>query len=570
MLTTLSIRNFIIVESAELEFSRGFTVLTGETGAGKSVLIDALALALGERADAGVVRSGCERAEISAEFAIEESGAIGRWLRDNDFTGDPGACLMRRAIDGQGRSRGFINGSACTLAQMREAGELLVDIHGQHAHQSLLKPASQRELLDGYGGLGDQVESVAAAYRDWRTAREARRAFDADAATLAGERDDLARRVRELAGLQLVAGEWLELNSEHARLAHAASLLETARFGIDLLLETDGACLTQLSALSARLTSQLDYDATLNELLALIEPARIQLQEAVYFLRHYQRRLDLDPERLARAEQRVAALHSAARKFRVSPETLPEFAADLAQRLAALTENADGAALGAREAEAERVYADAARKLSQARGKAARELSGKVTVAMRELAMEGGRFDIALAPLAEPGAYGSERIEFLVATQPGVAPAALGKIASGGELSRISLAVQTVTSRLAHVPTLIFDEVDAGIGGRVAEIVGRMLRKLGRKHQAMCITHLPQVAAAADQQWQVVKTSGKNGASCRISLLDEGARAEEIARMLGGVKITDTTRRHAAEMLKNRESGIENRGSENSESEVGK
>ncbi len=550
MLTTLSIRNFIIVESAELEFSQGFTVLTGETGAGKSVLIDALALALGERADAGVVRSGCDRAEISAGFEIDERGAIGRWLRDNDLSGDPGVCLMRRAIDSQGRSRGFINGRACTLAQMREAGELLVDIHGQHAHQSLLKPASQRELLDGYAGLGDQVLLVAAAYRDWRAARDARVAFEADAAKLAAERDSLAWQARELAGLQLAAGEWQELNSEHARLAHAASLLETAQFGIDLLSETDGACLTQLGALSSRLAGQLDYDAALKELLALIEPARIQLQEAVYFLRHYQQRLDLDPERLARVEQRVAALHSTARKFRVLPEALPEFAADLTQRLAALTENADGAALGAREDEAERTYADAARKLSLARSKAARELSGKVTTAMRELAMAGGRFDITLTPLPEPGAYGNERIEFLVATQTGVEPAALGKIASGGELSRISLAIQTVTSQLAHVPTLIFDEVDAGIGGRVAEIVGRMLQKLGRKHQAMCITHLPQVAAAADQQWQVVKTSGKNGPSCRISLLDEAGRTEEIARMLGGVKITDTTRRHAEEMLK--------------------
>ncbi|MBC7945274.1 MAG: DNA repair protein RecN [Burkholderiales bacterium] len=550
MLRTLSIRDFVIVASAELEFSSGFTVLTGETGAGKSVLIDALALALGERADGGIVRSGCDRAEICAEFEIDECGAIWRWLCDNDLTGDPGVCLMRRAIDAQGRSRGFINGRACTLAQMREAGELLVDIHGQHAHQSLLKPATQRELLDGYGGLGNQVLLAAAAYRDWCAARDARRAFEADAATLAAERDGLAWQARELAGLQLVAGEWQELNSEHARLAHAASLLETAQFGIDLLSETDGACLTQLSALSGRLTSQLDYDAALNDLLALIEPARIQLQEAVYFLRHYQQRLDLDPERLARAEQRVAALHSAGRKFRVSPEVLPEFAENLTRRLATLTENADGAALGAREAEAERVYADAARKLSVARRKAARELSGKVTAAMRELAMAGGRFDVALTPLAEPGAYGSERIEFLVATQTGGEPAALGKIASGGELSRISLAIQTVTSQLAHVPTLIFDEVDAGIGGRVAEMVGRMLHKLGREHQAMCITHLPQVAAAADRQWQVVKTSGKGAASCRISLLDEAGRTEEIARMLGGVKITDTTRRHAEEMLK--------------------
>ncbi|MGI9045898.1 MAG: DNA repair protein RecN [Burkholderiales bacterium] len=552
MLTTLSIRNFIIVESAELEFSSGFTVLTGETGAGKSVLIDALALALGERADSSVVRGGCDRAEISAGFEIGESGALGRWLSDNDLTGDAGVCLMRRAIDAQGRSRGFINGRACTLAQMREAGELLVDIHGQHAHQSLLKAAMQRELLDTYGGLQERVATVAASYREWRSVRDKRITVDAAAATFAAQQDELQWQLRELDALQLADGEWQQINIEYARLAHAASLLETAQSGIELLSEAEGACLTQLHAFSARVTSQIDYDPALHELLGLIEPARIQLQEAVYFLRHYQERLDLDPDRYARAEQRLAVLHAAARKFRVQPEALPALLSELRARIAELQQTSDRAALVEREAAAEACYREAAARLSTDRKRAARELSLKVSVAMGEMAMSGSRFEIALTPLAEAAASGLERIEFLVATQTGAEPSALGKIASGGEMSRISLAIQTVTSQLAHVPTLIFDEVDAGIGGRVAEIVGRMLHKLGRKRQAMCITHLPQVAAAADQQWQVVKTSGRNGASCRIILLNEAARAEEIARMLGGVKITDATRRHAEEMLKNR------------------
>jgi len=553
MLRSLSIRDFVIVDRMELEFSPGFTVLTGETGAGKSILIDALALVLGERADAIVVRGGAERADISAEFDMAGHRPAECWLAENDLASDEGACLMRRVIEASGRSRGFVNGRPVTLAQLRELGECLVDIHGQHQHQSLLRTGAQRELLDAYGGLAQSAAEVRARYRAWRKRQEDRLAFETNAAAFAAEREQLEWQVRELEGLHLADGEWIELASEHARLAHAASLIEAAQAGTETLSEAENSCFAQLNALINRLNALIEHDARLREILDALEPAQIQLQEALYSLRRYGERLEVDPQRLREVEQRLDAIHSAARKYRVSPEELSARLEAAKARLSELGEGGDAESLRRLEAEAHAACKAEAKKLSAARGKAAAKLSQEVTQAMQTLAMAGGRFEVMLSTLPDVTGHGLEDVDFLVAAHKGMATHPLGKVASGGELSRLSLAVQTVTSRVAQVPTLIFDEVDAGIGGRVAEIVGRMLKQLGRTYQVMCITHLPQVAASADQQWQVSKTTVNGKVVSTLTVLDKERRLKEIARMRGGVKITETTRKHAAEMLKGRE-----------------
>ncbi|MDO8466267.1 MAG: DNA repair protein RecN [Gallionella sp.] len=549
MLKFLAIRDFVIVSSLELDFSAGFTALTGETGAGKSILIDALSLALGERGDATMVRNGCERAEIAAEFDIAALPHLQAWLAGQELAGDEGVCLLRRVLDANGRSRGFINGCSATLQQMREAGEQLLDIHGQHAHQSLVRPDAQRMLLDSYAGIAADAEKVATLYRDWQALRRRRISLSENAEAVAAERELLRFQRDELDGLGFNAADWQELQADYARLAHAASLLETAAFGIETLGEADNACLAQLNALMARLRDGMAHDVSLGETLRMLESAQAELQEAVYALRHYQQRLDTDPQRLHEQEQRIQNVMDAARKHRVAPELLDEALQRIMARLAELGGDADLAALEQQEKSAQQSYLAAAKKLTAARKKAADKLAHEITAAMQTLAMQGGSFAVALLPLAEGNTYGLEAIEFQVAANPGVPPRSLAKVASGGELSRISLAIQVAAIRVASVPTLIFDEVDSGIGGRVAEIVGHLLKKLGRNYQVLCVTHLPQVAAAADHQWQVSKAAENGVTLSHIAVLEGGQRVEEIARMLGGVKITDTTRKHAAEML---------------------
>lgn len=549
MLQRLTIQDFVIVERLELEFGAGFTVLTGETGAGKSILIDALALTLGERADAIAVRQGAARADVTAEFDTEGNKALQSWLSDNDLAGDEGTCLLRRVVEASGRSRGFINGHPATAAQLRGAGDFLVDIHGQHQHQSLSRPATQRALTDAYGGMVAQAELVADHWRTWQRRREERLAFEGNAAAINAERERLEWQLQELDALKLEPGEWSKVGAEHARLAHAASLIEAAQSGVEILTEGEGAALAQLNSVIARLQPLLAHDARLKDILEALEPAQIQLQEGAGALRRYGERTDLDPQRLREVEQRLDALHAAARKYRVDADALHELAEHTRQRLAELGAGGDPETLRARETEAEAAYREAAKKLTAGRRKAAKKLAEVVTAGMQELAMQGGVFEVALEALETPAAHGLEQIEFRVAPHQSMTPQPIAKTASGGELSRLSLAIQTVLSRVARVPTLVFDEVDVGIGGRVAEIVGRMLQSLGGKHQVMCITHLPQVAAAADQQWQVRKATAGGKPSSAVVALDAKARVEEIARMLGGVKITDTTRKHAAEML---------------------
>ena len=549
MLKSLAIRDFVIVDRVDLEFGPGFTVLTGETGAGKSILIDALAMVLGERSDPGVVRQGTNRAEIAAEFDLAGAAALEAWLAVNDLAGDADVCLLRRMIDVSGRSRAFLNGHSCTLAQLREAGEFLVDIYGQHAHQSLLRPVAQRSLLDSYGGLDATANEVAQRHRHWRELAAQFRALDQDAARVERERDEVSFRVRELEVLQLAEGEWEALQQDHKRLAHAASLLETAQTAFDVLAEGDAACLPQLSAVTVRVSRAVDHDPRLRDVLGLLESAQNELQEAVHSLRDYGSRIDLDPGRLAEVDRRLEAIHDAARKYRVAPAELPELLQRSRTQLETLTAELDPETIRREAAKAWEAYVDAARELSEQRQRCAPQLSDRVTGAMQELAMAGGRFEVALTALDEGGAQGLEEVEFRVSTHSGLPLRPLAKVVSGGELSRISLAIQTATSELANIPTLVFDEVDAGIGGGVAEILGRMLKNLGRKHQVMCVTHLPQVAACGDDHWRVAKTDTDAGLVSEVTGLRGKSRVEEVARMLGGVEITPTTRKHAEEML---------------------
>lgn len=549
MLRALYISDFVIVDRVDLEFAGGFTVLTGETGAGKSILIDALALVLGGRGDASVVRQGAEKAEISADFDVRGLGEFARWLDERELAGTEQSCLMRRVIDRSGRSRAFINGRAVTVGELRDAGAYLVEIHGQHEHQSLVQAPAQRSLLDAYAGLEAQSAALAGVWREWQALRKQVAELATSAAALAAEREQLEWQVRELDALKFDADEFRELLAEHARLAHAQSLIEGSQYAMDTLSEDEQSSVAQLAAVASRLDHLLEYDARLKEITDVIASAQAQVQEVVYMLRDYQRRLDLDPQRYRQVEQRLDAVHATARKFRVTVEALPEALTQARERLDALRAGADVEALREREAAACASYKAAARKLSAARGRAAAKLSAEVTAVMQKLALAGGSLQVELRARTEGAAHGLEDIEFLVSAHKSVAPQPLAKVASGGELSRLSLAVQTVTSKIAGVPTLVFDEVDAGIGGRVAEIVGQLLKALGAKYQIMCITHLPQVAAQADSQWQVAKAMSGGNVLSRVTVLQPAERIDEIARMLGGVKITETTRKHAAEML---------------------
>lgn len=549
MLKFLSIRDFVIVSKMELEFRAGFTALTGETGAGKSILIDALLLALGERGDAAMVRNGCERAEITAEFDIAAQPALQDWLKEQGLDDDEGGCLMRRLLDAGGRSRGFINGRTATLQQMREVGERVLNIHGQHAHQSLLKAEAQRDLLDEYAGLHENASEVSANYRNWQALMRRRIALAENSSAVAAERELLSFQKNELEALAFNEADWASLQANYARLANAAGLLETAAFCLETLSEADTACLAQLNALMARLRDGMAHDASLAEPLRMLESAQAELQEAVYSLRHYQQRLDTDPQQLVEKESRIQSVMDMARKYRVAPERINEVLQQISGSLEALGGDADLAEIARQEKLAQQRYQDSAEPLSRARKLAADRLSKEITDAMQKLAMQGGCFSVVLQMLPEGNANGLESVEFQVAANPGVPTRSLARVASGGELSRISLAMQVATSQVASVPTLIFDEVDSGIGGRVAEIVGLLLKQLGREYQVLCVTHLPQVAAMADWQWQVSKAVEEGVTLSRIEVLDETRRIEEIARMLGGVTITQTTRKHAAEML---------------------
>jgi len=547
MLQRLIIRDFVIVDQLELEFSHGFGALTGETGAGKSILIDALSLTLGERADASVIRTGAERAEISAEFDVTINSALASWLQTNDF--DITTCLLRRIIDQNGRSRAYINGTAATLGQLREIATFLADIHGQNAHHSLLNPEAQRALLDAHAGTQELLREVATAYNAWRQAREARKTAMADSEAAARERELLEWQVKELTTLAFNTEEWQETETEQRRLSNASELLDAANAALLVLDDSETAALSALQHAGARLNGLTTVDPALGEAVKLFDSAVIQLEESALALRRYQDHLELDPSRLSELDSRIDAVTQMARKYRVPPTELPALLAQLTAQLDELSLRADPTALAEREQVTEAAYLAVAEQLSALRKKTAQRLSQEVSAGMQELAMSGGQFSIALETLGEGASFGLESVEFQVAANAGQSLRPLAKVASGGELSRIGLALQVIASQANPVGTLIFDEVDVGIGGRVAEIVGRMLRSLGKTHQVLCVTHLPQVAAQADWQWSIIKETRNATVVSSVCILDQESRVIEIARMLGGEKITRTTQRHAAEML---------------------
>jgi len=546
MLLALHLRDFVIVDALDVEFGAGFTALTGETGAGKSILLDALALATGARADPAVVREGCARADVCAEFRTDTR--IEQWLAQRDLAGDPGTVLLRRVIDADGRSRALVNGQPATAALLREIGEQLLDIHGQHAAQSLLRADGQRLLLDAFAGLDGRARSVAQAWAEWRSLARELDESERHAREIELERDRLGWQAGELAQLGLATGEWSELEAEQKRLAHAAALLEAAHGAADALADSDDAVSARLHQMLQRLRPLVQIDQRLRPAAELLESAAIQLDEAASQLSAYASRVDLDPERLADVEQRISAVFAAARKFRLAPESIPEELERIRERLAQLDQARDTDALRGRlEALAAR-YEAAARELSAQRAAAGRRMADGASELIRELGMAGGRLEVAI-DAAEPSAAGVDRVELRIAAHAGATPRPLARIASGGELSRIGLAIAVLAAQANPVPTLIFDEADAGIGGAVAEVVGALMRRLGQSRQVLCVTHLPQVAAKAHRQLAVSRQPLDGAVVSRVRALGRSERVEEIARMLGGTEITATTRRHARELL---------------------
>ncbi|HUH59147.1 MAG TPA: DNA repair protein RecN [Candidimonas sp.] len=545
MLRTLHIRDFVIVDQAEIQFENGFTVFSGETGAGKSILIDALSLTLGARADAAVVRDGAVRTDISAVF--EAPSDLVEWLQEHEFDPDD-ALVLRRVVDNQGRSRAFINGTPATLGQLRELGEHLVDIHGQHAHQSLLKTASQRDLLDAQGEHLSLARHVRKAWQQWQVAQGLLDAAQRNAATLQTERERLEWQLSELDRLGLQPGEWENISNEHNRLAHAQALLEGATHALAALEDEEGSAEHALNAAASHIRQLLRHDTRLQGIHDAIESARIASTEAASDLHSYLDKFELDPAALASAEQRLSAIFDAARKFRVEPAELPALQATWREQLANAQKATNIEALAQQADEARRSYQELASSLTKARQKTSKKLSLQVTEAMQSLAMKGGLFHIELLA-GEPSAHGNETVEFMVAGHAGTRARPLAKVASGGELARISLALSVIASQAARVPTLIFDEVDTGVGGAVADVVGRLLRELGNRHQVLCVTHLPQVAARGMHHYEVRKATAGNSTASAINALDSQGRVNEVARMLGGLKITETTRKHAQEML---------------------
>ena len=548
MLRALHIRDFVIVAEAEISFDDGFTVFSGETGAGKSILIDALALTLGERADSTVLRQGAARAEITAVFDCPPS--VADWLETNDLQADE-ELILRRVIDVQGRSRAYVNGSPVNASQLREIGDHLVDIHGQHAHQSLLRTENQRDMLDSHAGNQPQRQRVAQTWKAWRQIEKQLSASEQDAGAVALAREKLEWQTAELDRLAVLPGEWEEVSSSHSRLANGQALLDGAAQTLAALDEDDMSVNHQLAVATNRIGQLLRHDAGLKGVHDALESAQIAIGEAVSDLNAYVSRLEPDPGQLAAAEERMRSIFEMARKFHTEPDHLHTLHQDLKVQLAALEASTDVDALREKAATLKSDYEQAAAALSQARRAAAVDLSGQVTRAMQTLAMQGGQFEVTLEP-AQAAAHGIDQVEFLVAGHAGTVPRPLSKVASGGELARISLALSVIASRAARVPTLIFDEVDSGIGGAVAEVVGNLLRELGSRHQVLSVTHLPQVAARGQHHFCVSKRLVDGATESDIAPLDIEARAEEIARMLGGLKITATTREHAREMLRDR------------------
>lgn len=544
MLHSLHIRDFVIVDQVDLHFDQGFTVFSGETGAGKSILIDALALALGGRAETYSIREGADKTDISAVFDCPDS--LRDWLQEQEM--DDSELVLRRVFDRSGKSRAFINGVPANLAQLRSIGQHLVDIHGQHAHQSLLKNSAQRELLDAHADNNRLLQTLAQQWKAWQSDIRQYKESQENAAQQNLERERLEWQLQEIAKLQLGKNEWENVSTEHNRLAHASSLLEGATQTLNTLDGEEQSLISELNSATQRIAQLLKNDPALQGIYDALESARIACVEAASDLNSYLDRVDLDPQRLSELENRMRNIFDTAHKFRVEPEQLHHLQQELEANLAHFNKISNLEELEKSIAQRKAAYMETAQELSKARKKTASTLGKEVTQAMQSLAMQGGVFEIHLQK-AEPGPHGLEQVEFNVAGHAGTTPRPLAKVASGGELARISLALSVMANKAGRVPTLIFDEVDTGIGGAVAEVVGKLLRELGGRHQVLCVTHLPQVAACAQQHFQVQKNQKNKTTHSEIVLLDEQERINEVARMLGGVTITETTREHAREML---------------------
>lgn len=547
MLRRLALRDFVIVDVLDIELREGFTVLTGETGAGKSILIDALQLALGSRGDASVVREGASRAEIVAEF--DRPASADAWL---DQTGiDPSdTLLIKRTIDQQGRSRIWVNGSVVTLTQVRELAEWLVDIHGQHAWQSLMRPEAVRGLLDAYAGIGvNEMQAMQKAWSEWRQAVQSLEKAQQQRGDWDRERERLQWQISEVEKLAPGADEWSLLNEEHSRLAHAQSILDATQKALENISQADMSADGLTTQAIEALQDVVAHDARLQPIIDVLMSAQAQLEDAAHTLTSTLRHTDLDPDRLQQLDERLGSWMSQARRWRTSPQELPKLWHDWQQQLSQLDAAVDVEALEKKVGLTLQTYREAARVVSERRKKAAPQLSSAITTAMQSLGMPGGQFLVQLHPSTEPQAYGMESAEFLVAGHEGSTPRALSKVASGGELSRISLAIAVTTSRLGAVSTVIFDEIDSGVGGAVAHTVGQLMRQLGQDRQVLAVTHLPQVAASATEHFVVSKRVESGQTRSQINGVTQKERVHEIARMLGGAAQSGASVAHAQEML---------------------
>lgn len=552
MLSHLTIRDFAIVSKLDLDIRSGLTVLTGETGAGKSILIDALSLVLGQRAESGVVRHGCKRTEISAQFDLEKNQDAAQWLQQHDMFED-GECIIRRIIDIDKPTKGFINGQPVPMQLLRELGDVLVDIHGQHEHQSLLHRDTQRQILDDYAGLDESVKTMRGHYQEWQQLQARLDTLKQQSSDRTARIELLNFQVQELEALGLTIEEIPQLEEEHKRLANGAELLESIQHINNTLYDSDeNSIAQQLAVAISKLDELSKFDNKMEAISTVLGDAAIQIDEAAALLHQYLDGLDLDPQRLQWLDERISAMHDLSRKHQVGAEELPAVLQRLQTELSDMEDfDTNMEKLEGAIASEQKAYMQLAQQVSKKRQAEAKKLSGNITEQMQQLGMPGGSFEIKLEalPPEQAGATGLERIEYLVTANKGQPLRPLNKVASGGELSRISLALQVVTAQVGRIPTLIFDEVDSGIGGRVAEIVGNQLRTLGETRQVMCITHLAQVAAQGHQHLHVYKVSDKDSTVSTLQTLSTEERVNELARMLGGVEITQQTLSHAEEML---------------------
>ncbi|WP_217476383.1 DNA repair protein RecN [Stutzerimonas stutzeri] len=552
MLVHLSVHNYAIVEHLDLELKRGMSVISGETGAGKSIMLDALGLTLGDRADSSVVRIGADKADILASFDLDDIPDAQAWLAERDLNND-GPCILRRVITAEGRSRGYINGTPCPQGDLKALGELLIDIHSQHEHQSLLKLDTHRRLLDEYSGSQDLARQVQLAAQRWRQTRQSLERLSNCSDEQRARHQLLSYQLEELEALALGEDELEQLEQEHKNLSNAEHLLGACRQVIDLCSESDaGNVLSALTSSLQRLTGFQHQPGALGEAVNLLSSAQIQVEEAVGELNRFLDHFDSDPQRQQALEERLDSIYTLARKHRVQPPELPALQQRLLEELEGL--NADDTALerlGEELAAYERHYKEKAGELSAARQQAAESLAVAVEAEIQRLGMPGGKFSVVLKPSAEGEfpPYGMEQVEFLVSANPGQPLRPLAKVASGGELSRISLAIQVITAQTSRIPTLVFDEVDVGIGGPTAEVVGQLLRRLGERGQVLTVTHLPQVAAQGHHHLFVHKARGTDETHTAVATLDNSQRVEEIARMLGGVDLTEQALAHARQMI---------------------